>query len=151
LDSPGLDCRRRPSSRARVICRLFAASPLVGERPPSGFDSSIGDSRMCAPESSETNIPTNNASAYGNSSAVPFIYFDGVACHGSLHGVVKIELAARILIPTPDGGVELKFVPTGRLRCSPAAAASLRQSIEIAVKMAQHAQQQLPAAVSILN
>jgi hypothetical protein len=52
----------------------------------------------------------------------------------ALHGVVEIELAARIIIATPDGGVEIKFVPTGRLRCSPAAAEGLRQSIEIAIK-----------------
>jgi hypothetical protein len=102
------------------------------------------------PECSKTNIPTNVA-AYANSSMVPFIYFDGVACYGALHGVVEIELAARIMIPTPDGGVELKFVPTGRLRCSPAAAESLRLSIETAAKMARQAQQQPPAAVSRLN
>jgi hypothetical protein len=37
------------------------------------------------------------------------------------------------------------------LRCSPAAAESLHQSIEIAIKMAQQAQQQPPAAASRLN
>ena len=69
----------------------------------------------------------------------------------ALHGVVEIELAARIIIATPDGGVEIKFVPTGRLRCSPAAAEGLRQSIEIAIKMAQQVQPQAPAAGSRLN
>jgi len=102
------------------------------------------------PESSKTNIPTN-VSAYANGSTAPFIYFDGVVCHGALNGVVEIELAARIMIPTPNGGVEIKFVPTGRLRCSPAAAENLRLSIEIAVKMAQEAKQQLTAVVSRLN
>ena len=105
---------------------------------------------MSNPESSKTNIPTN-ISAYADISTAPFIYFDGVACHGALHGVVEIELTARIMIPTPDGGVEIKFVPACRLRCSPAAAESLRQSIEIAIKMAQQVHQQPPAAASRLN
>jgi hypothetical protein len=102
---------------------------------------------MSDSESSKNNVFTT-VSAFANSSTAPFIYFDAVACHGALHGVVEIELVARIIIPIPDGGVELTFVPTGRLRCSPAAAESLRQSIEIAVKMAQQTPQQTPAAAA---
>jgi hypothetical protein len=105
---------------------------------------------MSDPEISETNIPAN-VSAYADNGAVPFVYFDGVACHGALHGVVEIELAARIMIPRTDGGVEIKIVPTGRLRCSPAAAESLVQSIQIAVKMAHQVRQQPAAAASTLN
>jgi hypothetical protein len=106
---------------------------------------------MSDPESSKKNVSTT-VSEYANSSTAPFIYFDAVACHGALHGVVEIELVARIIIPIPDGSVDLAFVPTGRLRCSPAAAESLRQSIEIAVKMAQQTPQQtLGTAASRLN
>ena len=105
---------------------------------------------MSNPEVSETSIAAN-LSAYANDSAVPFVYFDGVACHGALHGVIEIELAARILIPKRDGGVEIRIVPTGRLRCSPAAAESLIQSIQIAVKMAHQVRQQPPAAAATLN
>ncbi|MGH6705137.1 MAG: hypothetical protein ACREC2_01520 [Bradyrhizobium sp.] len=105
---------------------------------------------MSVSESSKNHAPAN-ASAYADTGVAPLIYFDGVACHGALHGVVEIELAARIMSPTADGGVEIKFIPTCRLRCSPAAAESLRQSIEIAIKMAQQALQQPPAAASRLN
>jgi hypothetical protein len=79
------------------------------------------------------------------------IYFDGVSCHGTLHGVIEIELAARIMAPLMDGTVQTKFVPAGRLRCSPAAAAALRDSIDIATKIAEQPQQQPPAAASKLN
>ena len=51
--------------------------------------------------------------------------------YGALHGV---EPTARIIVPTRDGSVEIKFVPTGHLRCSPVAAEILRQTIQVAVK-----------------
>jgi hypothetical protein len=60
-------------------------------------------------------------------------------------------LVARIMAPTADGGVNTKFTPTARLRCSPASAESLCQSIEIALKMAEQPQQQPPAAPPKLN
>jgi len=81
----------------------------------------------------------------------PIIYFDGVSCHGVMHGILEIELAARIMAPTMDGNVHMSFVPAARLRCSPAAAASLLDSIEKAAKMAEQPQQQPPAASSKLN
>jgi hypothetical protein len=104
-------------------------------------------------DDSETAPPlaTKSGVAYAETSSAPFIYFDGVSCHGAMHGIVEIELAARIMAPTADGGVDTKFTPTARLRCSPAAADALRQSIEIAQKMAAQPQQQPPAAASKLN
>jgi hypothetical protein len=68
-----------------------------------------------------------------------------------MNGIVEIELAARIMAPTPDGGVDIKFGPAGRLRCSPTAAKALRQSIDAALAMAEQTQQQAPAAASKLN
>jgi hypothetical protein len=104
-------------------------------------------------DDSETTPPlaTKSGIAYAESSAAPFIYFDGVSCHGALHGVIEIELAARMMAPTPDGGVHSFFGPVARLRCSPVAAAALLDSIEKAVKMAEQPQQQPPAAASKLN
>jgi hypothetical protein len=81
----------------------------------------------------------------------PIIYFDGVSCHGAMHGVLEIELAARIMAPTMDGAVHMSFVPAARLRCSPAAATSLLDSIEKATKMAGQPQQQPPAVSAKLN
>ena len=104
-----------------------------------------GDSKTSPPLGATSGV------AYSESSSAPFIYFDGVSCHGTLHGVIEIELAARIMAPLMDGTVQTKFVPAGRLRCSPAAAAALRDSIDIATKMAEQPQQQPPAAASKLN
>jgi hypothetical protein len=102
-------------------------------------------------ENSPPDTATKSGAQYTDSSSVPFISFDGVACHGTLHGIIEIELAARIMAPLADGGVQTKFVPTGRLRCSPTAAAALRQSIDVAMQMAEQPQQQPPAAGSKLN
>lgn len=82
---------------------------------------------------------------------VPFIYLDGASCHGVLAGAIQIELIARILVPRPDGGVDMKVVTTARLRCSPSAAKSLRLSIDQALNMAEQPQQQPSAAASKLN
>ncbi len=104
-------------------------------------------------DDSKTSPPlgTTSGVAYSESGSAPFIYFDGVSCHGTLHGVIEIELAAHIMAPLMDGTVQTKLVPAGRLRCSPAAAAALRDSIDIATKMAEQPQQQSPAAASKLN
>jgi hypothetical protein len=104
-------------------------------------------------DESEITAPlgTKSGITYTESSTAPIIYFDGVSCHGALHGVIEIELAARIMAPTVDGGVHMSFVPAARLRCSPAAAASLLDSIQKAAKMAEQPQQQPPAAASKLN
>ena|ERR1700733_7763701 len=91
-------------------------------------------------------LGTASGIAYSESGNTPYIYFDGVACHGSIHGVIEIELAARMMAPTTDGGVHYAFGPVARLRCSPAAAAALPDSIQKATKMAEQPQEQSPAA-----
>ena len=73
--------------------------------------------------------------AYENVSTAPYVYFDRVAAHGVMNGSIQMELASRILIPLPDGGVEIKFATSGRLRCSPAAAVQLRDAINAVLKM----------------
>ncbi len=104
--------------------------------------------------SSDLEAPPPNATksgiTYAENSCAPFIYFDGVACHGNLHAVVEIELAARIMAPLADGGVEVKFVPAGRLRCSRVAAASLIDSLQKVLKMEEQPEQG-PAAGTQLN
>jgi hypothetical protein len=84
---------------------------------------------------------------------VPFVYFDGASCHGTINGTIQIEVIARILVPNADGPgpVAFKAVPTARLRCSPAAARSLRSSIDDALKMAEQPQPQPAMSASKLN
>jgi len=101
-------------------------------------------------DDSETPPPlaTKSGVAYSELSTAPFIYFDGVSCHGAMHGVIEIELVARTMAPTADGGVHMGIVPVGRLRCSVAAGAALIDSIQKATKMAEQPEQQPPAPAS---
>src|SRR5882762_3749177 len=77
----------------------------------------------------------NELIIYENVDTAPFVYFDLSPTHGILGGAIQIELAARILNAVPDGGVEIKFITTGRLRCGPAAAINLRNAIDASLKM----------------
>ena len=65
--------------------------------------------------------------------AAPFIYFDGVASVGMSFGLVQIELAANVIFPQPDRGARTAAVFTAHLRCSPHAAASLRDALDKAL------------------
>ena len=67
--------------------------------------------------------------------AAPLVYFDIVGAYGTMNGSVEIELATRILIPKADGSTEVKFISSGRLRCTQNAAANLRNSLDAALKM----------------
>jgi hypothetical protein len=67
-----------------------------------------------------------------------------------LAGAVQVELASRTLNPLSDGSVEIKFVTSGRLRCSPAAALHLRNSLDAALRMLEQPQPS-PAAAAKLN
>ena len=86
---------------------------------------------------------------YENVDTAPFVYFDIAPSHGIMGGAIQIELAARILNPKPDGTVEVKFVTTGRLRCSPIAAANLRNAIDAALTMLGQPQQSHVAAAKM--
>ncbi|MBB5047632.1 hypothetical protein HNR60_002389 [Rhodopseudomonas rhenobacensis] len=72
---------------------------------------------------------------YVDISTAPIISFDIAPAHGIMANTVQIELASRTLNPLPDGSVEVKFVTTGRLRCSQAAAMHLRNALDASLKM----------------
>jgi hypothetical protein len=65
----------------------------------------------------------------------PLVYFDVVAAFGVMHAAIEVELATRILVPKTDSAAEVKFLSSGRLRCSPTAAANLRNALDAALKM----------------
>jgi hypothetical protein len=92
----------------------------------------------------------NDLIVYENVDTAPFVYFDISPTHGILGGAIQIELAARILNTVPDGSVDIKFITTGRLRCSPTAALNLRNAIDAVLKMLEQPQQ-MPMATTTLN
>jgi len=93
---------------------------------------------------------TTEGIAYMDNNSAPLIYFDIAPAHGILAGAIQVELAARTLNPLADGSVDIKFVTSGRLRCSPAAAMHLRNSLDAALKMLEQPQPS-PAASAKLN
>jgi hypothetical protein len=80
----------------------------------------------------------------------PLVYFDIVGAYGTMHGAIEVELATRILVPKPDGSTEVKFLSSGRLRCSAQAADNLRQALDAALKMLEQPQVE-PVAASRMN
>ncbi len=59
----------------------------------------------------------------------PLVYFDIVGAYGTMNGAVEVELATRILVPKPDGTTEVKFISSGRIRCTQNAAVNLRKRL----------------------
>ena len=72
--------------------------------------------------------------------AAPLVYFDIVGAYGTMNGSIEVELATRILIPRPDGSTEVKFLSSGRLRCTANAATNLRNGLDAALKMLEQPQ-----------
>ena len=72
--------------------------------------------------------------------AAPLVYFDIVGAYGTMNGSIELELATRILVPKSDGATEVKFISSGRLRCTANAAANLRNGLDAALKMLEHPQ-----------
>jgi len=70
----------------------------------------------------------------------PLVYFDIVAAYGVMTGGIEVELATRILVPKQDGATEVKFLSSGRLRCTPTAATNLRNALDAALKMLEQPQ-----------
>ena len=68
------------------------------------------------------------------------VYFDIVAAYGVMTGGIEVELATRILVPKQDGATEVKFLSSGRLRCTPTAATNLRNALDAALKMLEQPQ-----------
>jgi hypothetical protein len=81
----------------------------------------------------------------------PLVYFDIVGAYGTMNGTVEMELASRILVPNPDGSTEVKFLSSGRLRCSAPAAIQLRNALDAALKMLEPPPPSNPVAASELN
>jgi hypothetical protein len=92
----------------------------------------------------------NEILIYESVDTAPFVYFDMSPTHGILSGAIQIELAARVLNTALDGSIEIKFITTGRLRCSPTAAMNLRNAIDAALKMLEQPQQS-PVAAAKMN
>jgi hypothetical protein len=80
----------------------------------------------------------------------PLVYFDIVGAYGTMNGAIEVELATRILVPKPDGSTEVKFLSSGRLRCSAQAASNLRNALDAALKMLEQPQAD-PVAASRMN
>jgi hypothetical protein len=94
-------------------------------------------------------LGTQSGVVYTEVGNAPIVYFDGVSCHGAMHGVIEIELDARVMAHILGGGVHMSFEPAASLRFSARAAAELIESIQKAAKMAQKPQQQPPAAATL--
>src|SRR3954469_25343894 len=77
--------------------------------------------------------------------SAPLVYFDIVGAYGTMNGSVEVELATRILVPTPDGSTEVKFISSGRIRCTANAAANLRNGLDAALKMLEQPQANMAA------
>jgi hypothetical protein len=93
---------------------------------------------------------TSDSPPYVDVETVPLIYFDLAPAYGVMSGAIQVELASRTLSPAPNGPVEVKFITSGRLRCTPAAATHLRNALDAALKMLEQPHQS-PSAASKLN
>ena len=85
--------------------------------------------------SDEPNPKPTNLVYEDTGAAAPLVYFDIVGAYGTMNSSVEIELATRILIPKGDGSTEVKFISSGRLRCTQNAAVNLRNALDAALKM----------------
>lgn len=64
-----------------------------------------------------------------NAGAAPIVYFDNAPVRGTYSGNIEVELAARMLMPKPDGSVVAEMSCTAHLRCSPLAARILIEAL----------------------
>ena len=72
--------------------------------------------------------------APASSERAPFIYCDGVVTFGTSGGIIQLELGANTIVP--DGpATKIDVLVTAHLRCSPAAAAGIRDAIDKALAM----------------
>jgi len=88
--------------------------------------------------------------SFENRNDVPIIYFDIAPAYGVMSAMVQVELGARILVPHQDDSVDVRFVSSGRLRCSAVAAVHLRNAIDASLKMLEQPQPN-PVGTSKLN
>lgn len=65
----------------------------------------------------------------------PIVYFDLPTSYGSLNGMIQVDLGAQVNSPLPRGqGVHTATTSVARIRCSPTAAAALRDSLTLALQ-----------------
>ena len=79
-----------------------------------------------------------------NAGAAPLVYFDTVPVFGNFAGNIEIELAARMLMPKPDGSVLADMACTAHLRCSPNAAQMLIEALTKTLDMLAKQQGETP-------
>jgi hypothetical protein len=70
-----------------------------------------------------------------NAGNAPLVYFDSVPVFGTFVGNLEVELAARMMMPKPDGSVMVDMACTAHLRCSPVAAMALIDALTKALDM----------------
>lgn len=68
-----------------------------------------------------------------NTALAPIVYFDTAPACGCLNGNIEIELAARVLVPNPSGGISSDMVCVAHLRCSQESAMMLMDMINKAL------------------
>src|SRR2546423_2712887 len=90
--------------------------------------------------------------APGTSEVAPFVFFDGVPTFGIHNGAIQIELGANTILPEGKG-IKVDVAITAHLRCCPAAATALRQTIDKILALLEEGQHQVaqPAPGSKLN
>lgn len=88
--------------------------------------------------------PASSVPMMKNAATAPLIYFDSAPVRGSFKANIEIELAARYLMPKPDGSVTAEMVCVAHLRCSPQSAAHLIDSLQNAVEISKQSQDMLP-------
>jgi hypothetical protein len=83
--------------------------------------------------------------APGSSELAPFIYCDGVVAFGAASGIIQLELASNTIVPE-GSGTRTDVLITAHLRCSPAAAAKIRDAITslLEIKATDQAIQSVP-------
>ena len=72
--------------------------------------------------------------------AAPLVYFDIVGAYGTINGAVEVGACDPHSRAKPDGSTEVKFISSGRLRCSANAATNLRNGLDAALKMLEQPQ-----------
>jgi hypothetical protein len=70
-----------------------------------------------------------------NAGAAPIVFFDGAPMFGVLNGIIEVEVAAQILTVKAGGQVVGDWTCCAHLRCSPAAAQSLRAALDQALAL----------------
>lgn len=79
--------------------------------------------------------PASSPPLMKNAATAPLVYFDNVPVFGVFAGNLEVDLATRLLMPKPNGGVFADMGCTANLRCSPGAAIALIDALTKALDM----------------